>query len=193
MGFRQSIVYSVAFGYIAECHTNITELLLCKVIQPPLEDAHHRTITKWLHSLWLEFWQKSFMVLLMTRLTQCNQVVWRISTNLPTLNVVNIKDTILGLSFATLASVLVPCKDILTNIPKPILYTLLIANSLNCIVLHLLRVKTTNLQVYLRYRQDLVKFAYNRQVSVDFVFHAWRQPAFSFPWNSVVKPRLAMP
>ena len=94
------------------------------------------------------------MVCLVAGLAECNEVVGSITSCLAAFQMVNIQNFVSTLSFAMLALVPVPCKYILSDIPKPHLFALLILNTLNRIVLYLLGIKLSDLDGCFGYRKQ---------------------------------------
>ena len=112
-------------------------------MERPPHDAHECGVAE-RHATLDVLWQfyGSLMVSRMAGLAERNQIVWYVAARFSTLDVVDIKNLILRFAVATLAFVTVPKQDVLPDVPKPELLSLLVFFPKNVRVLDFLNVET---------------------------------------------------
>ena len=74
----------------------------------------------------------------------------------------------------------VPVKDIFSDVPKAELLTLLILRAFDARVLNFLDIELRDFDNYLRDRQHLVQTCYYFQMAIYLRMHGRRKPAFVF-------------
>jgi hypothetical protein len=87
---------------------------------------------------------------------------------------VNIQDFISRFTLAVLTLVSIPCKDVLSGVPKLHLFTLLILRTLYVGVVYFLSIELPHLESDMVHREKTSYHVDQLYVEINTVFHRWR-------------------
>ena len=124
----------------------------------------------------------------MTGLAQCDEIVRGVPACLTGFDVMDVQDLVLGLAVAVLAGVTVTEQDVLSGVPEPHLFSLLILLTLYVRFFKQMRVELCHLDDCLRHGEDCVYFPDECEVRLHRLFR--REPAVGTasvfePWGTI--------
>ena len=176
VGFVKSVLDADVLRDVPIGQMHIVELLLCTIVNRPAHYVHQSRITKGCTPFDFQF-DFSTVVRLMTGLTQCDKVVRGVPAGLTGLNMMYIENLVLRFPVAVLTFMTVTEHDILTYIPEPHLFSLLILFSLYVGIFEQLRIELCHFDDCLRNREDAVHLPDEMQMRVDGLFYGRSKPA----------------
>ena len=174
MRLHNLVLDTLVLRNVTERHVNILIELLQTLIESPSHDSHecciaetHTTANR------LRQFYCAFMIACMTGLAKRDQIIWRITASLSTLDVVHVKDFIFRLAMAALAGMSIAEQDVFTDIPKTELFSLLILYTSNIWVLNLLDVEAGRFNGDAENWQHPAYIRDNTEMSGNLVLDTW--------------------
>jgi len=130
------------------------------------------------------------MNMIMTRLTESDEIVRAVTSRLARLDMMDIQDGIFRFPLTPLTTMILSKEHVLTDIPEPYLWSLLVCLSLYLWMANFLNVKLRYLNRCPTYWQDLVNQADRFEMTINLVLHRRGKPSLRL--LSIEKARLAI-
>ena len=133
------------------------------------------------------------MYFLMTRWTNYNQIVYIIRSTITSVyDMMNFKFLILAFTFTTLTSAMVSCEHKHSFVHVAERLSLLIHNTLNRWVIHLLSIKRCQLKTDILDRKNFTHIINLLLMCFTSVFHRWRKPPLWFWCLTIIETRFTV-